>query len=473
MSLRQRAAQAVEASRTTSEASGPSTAPIETSAAAAHHQDGPKNRRTGNAAPRKGTRLNRVLGRIVPVILLVYISYAYDLVVVRYAYRYLHLEQKRTLLPIFWLLPAHGLFLGSLRAYLRVFFAHSPSTLAKSQKSGLPARLRTRLGATFPHPEQAQLHEQRALKAALSTLGIDRSDQELQIELCQPDGSPVRCFRDSCGGRIKPFRTRHCGDCGTCRVGFDHHCAWFDNDVTAPATLRSFIGLLLSVPPLYLLGLGPLFPVAWQTLRRINIFAAHDSVLQTSWWGRWYSWIGGPAFRWMVGFAFGASRWSKATVDRLPHESPRAPLLVAVGAVFVFVASALATSSLTHLRHGMLTVDVERSKAFRKLQRRLEKLQQDPTGQNGAKIQAIQGRMDALSPVQYFRVVTVDKASGERTSERVVPLSPEQGLLSHGSAWADLCRFLGKEHASTPAWTVPPSVVQKVVSQVSTASSTQ
>lgn len=411
--------------------------------------------------PRKGIRLNRVLGRIVPIILLVYISYAYDLVVVRYAYRYLHHRQNRTFLPILWLLPTHGLFLWSLRSYLRVFFAHDHITASRTDHAGILAWLRIRLGATFPDPYKAQLEEQESMQ----------KHRDTQIQLCQADGQTVRCYRDDCNGRVKAFRTRHCGDCGTCRVGFDHHCAWFDNDVTAPATLRSFIGFLVSIPPLYLLGLGPLFPSAGQTLKRINAIASSDPFIRSSWWSKWYSWAGGPVFRWMVGFSFGASRWSQATPDLLPHESPRAPILVALGAVFVFVATALASSSLTHLRHGKLTIDVERSKAFHKLQRSWEKLQKEPTAANSAKGLAIQRKMELLAPIQHFKVTSIDKISGE-AREIIVALSVHEGLLSHGTPWLNIGRFLGFGKTSEPgrsAWSLTDSALQKVLEKAAAA----
>ncbi len=303
---------------------------------------------------RKSIRLNRVLGRIVPLILLIYLSYTYDLVVLRYGYRYLYLHQRRSALPIAWLLPTHAVFFFSLRTYLRVFFAHShPSSSTIPRQTGFFSWLRSNLGATFPCPDTVQQREsQRINDYASSLLSSSSGISEIHVELCQANGEPLRCYRDDCKGRIKAFRTRHCGDCGTCRVGFDHHCAWFDNDVASPATLRSFIGFLLSVPPLLSLALGPIIPSAWRTLRRILTFASSDPSIQERWWSRGYSWIGGPAFRYMVGFVLGAKRWSDTTGNRMPHKSPRAPLVVLFGGLFVFVACGLATSSLTNLRTG-------------------------------------------------------------------------------------------------------------------------
>jgi hypothetical protein len=43
------------------------------------------------------------------------------------------------------------------------------------------------------------------------------------------DGDEVvvnRCYKGKCQGRWKPARARHCSECGVCRAGFDHHCAF-------------------------------------------------------------------------------------------------------------------------------------------------------------------------------------------------------------------------------------------------------
>lgn len=40
----------------------------------------------------------------------------------------------------------------------------------------------------------------------------------------EDEGLLQRCAR--CTDRWKPARTRHCSDCGVCRAGFDHHCAF-------------------------------------------------------------------------------------------------------------------------------------------------------------------------------------------------------------------------------------------------------
>lgn len=397
---------------------------------------------------RRGIRLNRVLGRIVPIILLVYVANAYDLVVVRYAYRQVYLQQGR-LLPLgLWLVPTHALFFWSLRAYLRVFFAHSqpPSRSHTNNQSGVLAWLRSRLGATFADPDPADT----TISIASVVQGID-----VTVEFCSADGEPVRCWRDSCNGRIKTFRMRHCGDCATCRVGFDHHCAWFDNDVTAPSTLRPFISFLLSIPPLYTLGFAPLFRPTWRSFRGLAASAASDAHIDEVWWGRWYSWVGGPVLRWIVALSLASKRRQEQAADAI-----RAPVVIALGAVFVLIASALAASSLGSLRRGLLTIDVERAKAYARLQRQMQKLD---AGQEEK--DALQKGLDSLGPTQHFRIAWTDPGTGEASAE-VVALSIDDGLLSHGSTAANLRAFLAPSRSiPRPGWVLSESALRTLLTK--------
>lgn len=41
-----------------------------------------------------------------------------------------------------------------------------------------------------------------------------------------PEGQMDFCRKGRCNGRWKPPGTHHCSTCGTCRMGFDHHCPW-------------------------------------------------------------------------------------------------------------------------------------------------------------------------------------------------------------------------------------------------------
>lgn len=383
---------------------------------------------------RTGLRLNKVLGRIVPLILLAYVYYTYNLVVVCYGVHLLHSSSgwKRSI-TVVWLLVLHLVFLTALRSYFHVFFAHNAN---HEQPRTILGWLRQQLGASFPDPIPRDS-------------GLDTNQKSFagNVELCSPDGSPVLCFRDQCNGRVKTFRTRHCGDCGTCRLGFDHHCAWFDNDITAPATLRSFLLFLGCVPPLIGLAVGPLASSAWQTARQIATFALADGRLRHSWWDCWYSWLGGPVFRWMVGWCIAARRWSRAAdaSDRLPYQLVSGPFVVGFGVVLIIIASSLASSTLLNLSDGLLTVDIERSKEYKRLSRRRDKLVvgmvEGQIPSDDATVRRLKAKMQSLSPVSHFRVTSTTHIS------IIIPVFSQDGLFSRGKALDNLRYFLWDREA--------------------------
>ena len=93
----------------------------------------------------------------------------------------------------------------------------------------------------------------------------------------------------------------------------------------------------------------------------------------------------------------------KAEQLRRPHECARAPLVVAAGGLFVFIAYTLASSSLRTLRNGELTVDVERSKERRKLAVQGKKLEKEG-GKRTDRLNEIKEKMEKLAPVSWFKV---------------------------------------------------------------------
>lgn len=87
--------------------------------------------------------------------------------------------------------------------------------------------------------------------------------------------------------------------------------------------MRPFLLFLLSIPPLFFWCLGPLIPTAVRQTREIWLLAVHDPGIRNRWWGRWYSWCGGPIFRWAVGWIMGES-WTNSmiTVSMSLHKGP-------------------------------------------------------------------------------------------------------------------------------------------------------
>ena len=81
--------------------------------------------------------------------------------------------------------------------------------------------------------------------------------------------------------------------------------AQFDADVSLPSTLFPFLSFLTLVPVLFSWAYLPLLPLAWRHARAIASFASASQVLREKWWSRRRSWIGGPIWRWAVGWMWG------------------------------------------------------------------------------------------------------------------------------------------------------------------------
>jgi hypothetical protein len=118
-----------------------------------------------------------------------------------------------------------------------------------------------------------------------------------------------RCWKGTCNGRWKPARARHCSECGVCRAGFDHHCAFvcltsevcadeqFANCLTTPYMPAFILTLLLAPIALNICCLPIYRPFARRFLEAFRLSWSDE---QFAWWWNWWpSWIiaGGPLGR--------------------------------------------------------------------------------------------------------------------------------------------------------------------------------
>ncbi|KAL7418321.1 hypothetical protein Q5752_006779 [Cryptotrichosporon argae] len=195
--------------------------------------------------------------------------------------------------------------------------------------------------------------------------GSKGADDYEALERAVDDGLVERCFRGTCRGRWKPARARHCSECGTCRVGFDHHCAFFANCLTAP-NLPPFMALLLLTPitttflslPLY----RPLLARARDAYRA-------STTADAWWWASTWTWIvpAGPVGRHIGGAVLGWRALDAADPRmRAPEAVDRLEMAVLVGLATVLglITLGLAASSLGLIRRGELTVDRARAKSY-------------------------------------------------------------------------------------------------------------
>ncbi|ORY74988.1 hypothetical protein BCR35DRAFT_306382 [Leucosporidium creatinivorum] len=203
---------------------------------------------------------------------------------------------------------------------------------------------------------------------------------------CTPDGEPVRCFEDDCAGAWKSLRTRHCRDCGVCQPGFDHHCPFMDACVSAN-TFKAFACFLFTTLPLMGFAEIPLMPIQLQAVREVVRVTWSTEAMREDWWSRWWSWAGGPVWRYGAALLLGYRRYhqrdnasSSLAIDALSSSpsSPYAslatphltPLLLVVSGGFVWwVAVAMTTTIINNARRGLSTVQVERIRRWKLLSR--------------------------------------------------------------------------------------------------------
>lgn len=205
-----------------------------------------------------------------------------------------------------------------------------------------------------------------------------------------------RCWKGKCDGRWKPARARHCSECGVCRAGFDHHCAFvsaysrkradeeFANCLTTPY-MPSFLLMLLLAPTALIILCLPIYrPFGRRFLNAMHLSRADE---QFSWWWDWWpSWIvaGGP-----LGRYGGAIVLAWREIDRRDGGGLfrlSTGVLIVFGLFLTGIASvsrcraamidiqALAYTTVRLIRAGHLTIDRERARAHSRTQHAIDDL---------------------------------------------------------------------------------------------------
>ncbi|VDB99888.1 unnamed protein product [Peniophora sp. CBMAI 1063] len=177
-----------------------------------------------------------------------------------------------------------------------------------------------------------------------------------------PDGQMEFCRKGRCNGRWKPPGTHHCSTCGTCRMGFDHHCPWLGNCVSI-SRMKAFLALLYFTALMVPLAIWPIRKKIVQHVSHALFVSHEDPWARQYWWDQWYSWIfiGGPPGRWFVGAILGfraSKRYSKnigmfegSPIDGSFIEEPHARLVIIAAAgsllgAFAFVMAIVTTRDL-------------------------------------------------------------------------------------------------------------------------------
>ncbi|WVQ73020.1 hypothetical protein IAR50_002583 [Cryptococcus sp. DSM 104548] len=219
-----------------------------------------------------------------------------------------------------------------------------------------------------PYNPPASIIEKTAPFACLSiekasTKRREEGLPDAEVERLQEEPMVERCYKGKCRGAWKPARARHCSQCGVCRMGFDHHCPFFANCLTAPY-VPTFLALLLYTPPTTIILSLPLYPIV---LRRASA-AYHLACVSDSiqgWWDWPWSWVvaGGPVGRWVGGVVLGWLELDRTSLDGPGVERLGVGVMVVAGMVLALITSGLAYSTLQTIKKGDLTIDTERRKS--------------------------------------------------------------------------------------------------------------
>ncbi|GMK54776.1 hypothetical protein CspeluHIS016_0113620 [Cutaneotrichosporon spelunceum] len=186
-------------------------------------------------------------------------------------------------------------------------------------------------------------------------------------EATEADGGSliVFCTSDQCGGRWKPPRTRHCSECGRCRLGFDHHCYFVANCISSPV-LPSFTALLLLTPLTVLLLAAPIHRAALHGARLAWAATATNPRVQSYWGWKW-SWVlpAGPVIRYAIGLLLA---WADLDHVEGYGEMWRVDigLVWSIGLMLALVAGALAVWQVKQILKGALGNDIMRARAYAK-----------------------------------------------------------------------------------------------------------
>ncbi|WVF73190.1 hypothetical protein IAT40_008009 [Kwoniella sp. CBS 6097] len=280
---------------------------------------------------------------------------------------------------IYSILPT--LFIGPITIlYLRLYLLPSsqsvppkdPPLTVQSREIIFQCLLPAQAGAIRLAKSGAQGNSDGANRGMQEFTGEQHHEGNNEQE--EGDSSPPpmveRCYRGKCGGRWKPARTRHCSQCRTCRGGFDHHCPFFANCLTA-AYMPTFLALLLYTPPAILSLSSPLYKPFFHRASQAYATSWADERIRSWWWDWTWSWVvaGGPVGRYAGGVILGWRELDR--IDAITREGDVGPglrrlnvgLMLGFGVVLALISAGLAFSTITILLSGHLTIDRGRTSA--------------------------------------------------------------------------------------------------------------
>ncbi|WVR07788.1 hypothetical protein IAU60_004831 [Kwoniella sp. DSM 27419] len=292
--------------------------------------------------------------QLIPPLLLTYFYFAWRICTFEVAPELL-VQHQPLLAGIYPVLPT--LLIGSITLlYLRLYFLPANQCVPPFDP---PASIRQKR-IIFQCFSPAQAAAIRAANDASATT----NPPELGTGSAAYGNEPMveRCYKGKCAGRWKPARARHCSQCARCRGGFDHHCPFFANCLTA-AYMPTFLALLVYTPPATFLLALPLYGPIFARARQAYAVSRADASIRDYWWDWGWSWVvaGGPVGRYAGGVILGwrqLDRIDGGGISRLG-----VGLVLFFSIVLILITLGLAHGTLAVLLNGHLTIDRGRSSA--------------------------------------------------------------------------------------------------------------
>ncbi|WVW86026.1 hypothetical protein I302_108064 [Kwoniella bestiolae CBS 10118] len=269
------------------------------------------------------------------------------------------------------------------------------------------------------------------------------------------DDDPMveRCYRGRCGGRWKPARARHCTLCKRCRAGWDHHCVFFANCLSAPY-MRTFLALLLYTPPTILIISLPLYKPLLRRAKEAYTYSRADEGIRRRWWEWGYSWViaGGPIGRYAGGIILGWRELDRMDEGRGGLMRLNVGLMVGFGIVLALITAGLAFTTLSLILKGNLTIDRGRSSAHAQALNAIHKL----------KIQKkhipsqLEKNLSRFSDKRWFFIPLPEELQTSEKKGIVIPTLDRERPYDHG--WKKNIEIV---LGSTVSWILPWNAIRR------------
>jgi hypothetical protein len=176
--------------------------------------------------PASMPRATWFIQQIIPPALLSYFFWAWKTCVTEIGPGYIGVQLGYPVLGWGYTILATVLISSATVLFLRLYFLPSSQSVPPSQLPPAISRREVIFECLSPEEAAAILDAEGSSSDSTERGPIDPPAPETETENGEREPVLNRCWKGRCNGRWKPARARHCSECGTCRAGFDHHCAF-------------------------------------------------------------------------------------------------------------------------------------------------------------------------------------------------------------------------------------------------------